>query len=106
MSLAVWPALRVVIVFLLLLALPVRGELAAPIREKFNSLENWKPLFVPKIARHTTYEIVTVDGTNSVLKTSSDASASGLIYRRAFDVHQAVCAFLSINGLLLSSDLQ
>ena len=57
------------------------------IREEFNDLENWKPLLFPKIPRHTVYTIESEGGTH-YLKAESNASSSGLIYGREFDVYR------------------
>ena len=54
-------------------------------RDDFNDLSNWRPLYFPKIDRHTDYKI-DADGTNNVLVAKSDASASGLVYTNSFDV--------------------
>jgi hypothetical protein len=54
--------------------------------ETFNDIEKWEPLLFPKIPKHSTYKI-TADGTNSILETKSDASASGLIYKNTFNVN-------------------
>ncbi len=55
--------------------------------EHFNDTNNWEPLLFPKIASHSTYEIIK-DNTNTVLKTKSNASASGLIYKNTFNVSE------------------
>ena len=57
------------------------------VREDFNSLENWRPLNFPKIKQHTTYTILR-DQEGSHLKAESTASASGLIYRKAFNPYR------------------
>jgi hypothetical protein len=54
-------------------------------RDDFNSLENWKPLFFPKITEHTEYS-TEMDGGESYLKTESNASASGIIFKKEFNV--------------------
>lgn len=55
-------------------------------REDFNDLGNWRPLFFPKIKQHSVYSIEK-DGSEHVLKTASNASASGIIYRNEFSVY-------------------
>jgi len=50
-------------------------------RDEFNSIENWRELKFKNIENMTTYE--SKDG---VLNTYSKASASGLIYRKSFNV--------------------
>jgi len=59
----------------------------ALIQESFNSLENWKPLHFPKIKKHTLYRIET-NTVESYLKATSNASASGLVYRKEFNVYE------------------
>jgi len=61
-------------------------------REDFNSLDNWKPLFFANIASHSRYSIEHPGG-NTVLKAVAKASASGLIYRKTFDIRQ--CPIIS-----------
>lgn len=55
-------------------------------REDFNSLDNWRPLYFPKISKHTTYTIER-NGSKSFLKAESDASASALIYKQQFNTY-------------------
>ena len=55
-------------------------------RDDFNTLDNWKPLTFPKIKVHTKYTIEK-EGDNSYLKAVSDASASGIVFQREFDVY-------------------
>ena len=72
--------------FILILAAPVlRGEVL--FREEFNSLENWKPLIFPKIPKHTKYDITRENG-NGMLRAEANASASGIIYKRTFDIYR------------------
>lgn len=58
---------------------------------KFSAMEagkplsdGWRPLNFPRIARHTTYELVADNGT-VVVRASADASASGLVRHVAID---------------------
>jgi hypothetical protein len=55
------------------------------VREDFDNLDAWEELIFPKIEKHTEYAIEK-QGTNSVLATSANASASGLQYRKSFKV--------------------
>ncbi|MBI5074338.1 MAG: DUF3047 domain-containing protein [Nitrospirae bacterium] len=55
------------------------------LREDFNDLHNWRPLFFPKIKKHTEYTIEK-DGDRSYLRAESNASASGLILKKEFNV--------------------
>jgi hypothetical protein len=54
-------------------------------REDFLDLAQWKPLFFPKIQQHSVYTVVT-EGDSSFLRAESNASASGIIFSREFDV--------------------
>jgi hypothetical protein len=55
-------------------------------REDFNTLENWRPLYFPKIPRHSTYTTET-NGSESFLKAEGKASASALVYKQEFNVY-------------------
>ena len=55
-------------------------------REDFNNLENWRPLYFSKISRHSTYRIET-NGSESLLRAESNASASALVYEKDFNVY-------------------
>lgn len=55
-------------------------------REDFNTLENWRPLYFPKIPRHSTYKVET-NGSESFLKAESGASASALVYKWEFNIY-------------------
>lgn len=55
-------------------------------REDFNDLNSWESFYFPRIKKHTSYTIVS-DGTNSYLKTSSNASASAILYKKEFSVY-------------------
>jgi hypothetical protein len=55
------------------------------LREDFNDLEDWEPLYFPRINKHTRYSIATEAG-QSYLKAESDASASGLVFKKEFNV--------------------
>ncbi|MBI5039029.1 MAG: DUF3047 domain-containing protein [Nitrospirae bacterium] len=57
------------------------------IREDFNSLDAWKPLYFPRIKAHTQYTIVT-EGNESYLRTESNASASAMVYTKEFNVYE------------------
>lgn len=83
--LMVW---RVLICLVLGVAWRASAEGVAPPRETFDDLARWEPLTFPKIARHSSYGIVTLDGTNRVLKAASDNSASGLRLRGDYDPQQ------------------
>lgn len=55
--------------------------------EQFESLENWKPFYFPKIERHSNYSIIKEHG-ESWLQTASSASASAIIYQKSFNIYQ------------------
>jgi hypothetical protein len=55
-------------------------------REDFNTLENWRPLYFPKIPRHSTYTVET-NGSESFLKAESNTSASALIFKQEFNIY-------------------
>ncbi len=55
-------------------------------REDFSSLDNWKPLFFPKIKKHSIYSIER-DGDRHCLKLESSASASAIVYKDSFNVY-------------------
>lgn len=57
------------------------------LREDFNSTVNWKELYFKKIKKHTKYEIENESG-NSYLKAESNASASGIILKKEFNVFE------------------
>lgn len=61
------------------------AEPAVFFREDFRNLENWRPLYFPKIPRHTSYTIET-EGANHFLKAESYASASGLVFKKTFNI--------------------
>ncbi len=55
--------------------------------ERFRDLDQWKPLYFPKIAKHTVYSIESKDGEH-YLRAESNASASGLLYTQTFNVYE------------------
>jgi hypothetical protein len=58
------------------------------LREEFTSLEAWRPLTFPKIERHSKYTIATnADQSEFWLKAESDRSASGVVWRKKYDVY-------------------
>jgi hypothetical protein len=57
-------------------------------REEFTSLEAWRPLTFPKIERHSTYAVASNDEKSEFwLRAESDRSASGIVWKRQFDVY-------------------
>lgn len=57
------------------------------LREDFDTLEDWKPLHFKKIKKHSEYS-VEHDGEESHLMAVSDSSASGIVYKKEFNVFQ------------------
>ena len=57
------------------------------LRENFSSLDNWKPLYFPKIKVHTKYSIET-EGNSRYLKAESNASASALVNMREINIYK------------------
>lgn len=69
-------------------ALPVAAqENEVFFREDFNDLENWKPLYFPSIKEHSRYRIETA-GEETFLKAESNASASGIVFKKEFNVFE------------------
>lgn len=56
------------------------------LREDFQTLEQWKPLFFPKIKKHSTYAVHLEEG--PCLRAESQGSASGLVCRKTFYPHE------------------
>lgn len=54
--------------------------------ENFESLQDWEPLIFPKIKKHSVYTIST-DTRGSSVRAESSGSASGLKYRKTFNVY-------------------
>lgn len=55
--------------------------------EDFDGLENWKTIYFPRIKEHTRYSIETL-GNEKYLKAVSHSSASGLGYKKEFNVYE------------------
>ncbi len=84
----IWPAARTVYAFfILLISVSASGQDRTVLfREEFNDLENWRQLYFSKISKHSFYTIQKEKG-NAFLRAESDASASGLIFRKEYDVY-------------------
>jgi hypothetical protein len=63
------------------------GEPQIFLKEPFDTLDAWQPLFFPKIKAHSTYASAE-EGSGWVLRAESRASASGLVLKRTFDVRR------------------
>ncbi|HNX24157.1 MAG TPA: TIGR04283 family arsenosugar biosynthesis glycosyltransferase [Spirochaetota bacterium] len=73
-----------IIVLIFLLGVSVYADNS--IRFEFNNLSDWEPLNFPKIKNHSSYSIVKEKGKN-ILLCESNASASGLILKRTFNIY-------------------
>jgi len=75
-------------IFFIILAISAAlAEDSVFLREDFHSLDNWKPLYFPKIKAHTNYSIETKGGSH-YLKAESNGSASALVNVREIDVYK------------------
>jgi len=54
-------------------------------RDDFDSLENWKEMYFENIDAHTRYA-VEKEGEESYLRAESEASASGIVFKKEFNV--------------------
>lgn len=75
--------------FILILLVMGGGAASAEIEESFSSLDGWKALEFPKIDRHSEYAVTASDEAEAggaVLRAQADASASGLIFEKTFEV--------------------
>lgn len=78
-----------ILVFLTIISFPLFSyskEESLLFRDDFNNIDNWKPLYFPKIKKHTIYSVIS-DGDNRYLRTESNGSASALIYQNEFNVY-------------------
>jgi hypothetical protein len=78
-------------IIILTVALPVpcfSEETHVFLREDFDTLEDWKPLHFPKIKKYSKYSIEH-DGAEAHLKAESNDSASGIIFKKKFNVFQS-----------------
>lgn len=57
------------------------------LREDFDSLDEWKPLYFAKIKNHSEYTIEH-QGEETFLRAESDSSASGILFKKEFNVFQ------------------
>lgn len=76
----------------LLLAMisPLHADLAANpsfLDERFVTLDDWQPMTFPNIKRHSTYSIHPC-GDKTCLLMESDNSASGLLWKKTFNVYE------------------
>lgn len=76
-----------VLIVTLLFSIGYAAQSNILLKEDFNSIESWKPLKFPKIKQYTIYSILTENG-NSYLKAEANRSASGIIFKRIFNVFE------------------
>lgn len=79
--------LLVFAVFLLPAAAVASQEQDILFREDFSNLDEWRAVTFPKIRKHTVYTIEN-SGTEGYLKAESNASASGIVYKKEFNVFE------------------
>ena len=75
------------ILFIIITSSVVVADDSIFLREDFRSLDNWKPLYFPKIKVHTKYSIQT-EGSSHYLKAESNASASALVNMREINIYK------------------
>jgi hypothetical protein len=76
----------IIVAFVAIVSISVSAqENTILLRDDFISLKNWKPLNFPSIKRHSKYSIIH-EGKNSYLKAESNASASGISFKKEFHV--------------------
>jgi len=76
-----------VAVLLLFLPAVLKAEQKVLFRDDFDNLAQWEPLTFPKIKAHSIYTTAK-DGDASILKAESRASASGIVFRRTFNIYK------------------
>ena len=76
-----------VILLLALAALAYPDEQEILFREDFGNMDNWEPLYFPKIKEHSSYTIQ-ADAKGSYLRARSSGSASALIHKDEFNVSE------------------
>jgi Protein of unknown function (DUF3047) len=54
--------------------------------EQFTSLQRWQPFYFPKIERHSSYSVISLEGVSCLAATSSN-SASAILLKKPFNVH-------------------
>ncbi len=87
MKFSVFHILLLLIVLFPSIVISQGGKESFFMKEDFNNLDNWGSLYFPKIKKHTSYTIET-NGSERYLKAESTASASALVYKREFNVHE------------------
>jgi hypothetical protein len=75
--------MRLLLIPFFLLAILVSTNADTLLKEDFDSMENWEALSFDKIERHSTYEVK-----DSILIAKSDNSASGIKFKKNYDIFQ------------------
>jgi hypothetical protein len=75
------------LLFLFALSAARAADRKALFRDNFDTLENWRPIYFPRVAKHTLYSIDRQSG-SGYLKAQSHASASALVWKGEFDVRE------------------
>ncbi len=70
----------------LLLLFSFTNEKTFIINEHFSSLDNWREIDFGH-SEHTKYEIITNDDNHSFLKSTSNATATAMLYKNSFNVY-------------------
>lgn len=73
------------LVLVILTAVSAAQDRAVLFREDFDTLDNWKPYYFPRIKQHTLYSIEK-NGSESVLRAESNASASAIVYKDSYNI--------------------
>lgn len=78
----------VLLVLCLVTVFPLSGQCGEVfLHDDFNNFENWKPLYFPKIKKHSIYSIEK-NGAESYLRAESHASASAMVLKKEFNVFE------------------
>lgn len=77
--------ITIITLLVITLQISIAVEISVFLREDFYDLNMWEPLYFKKIEEHSVYTISGDDG--SILKAESDASASGIVCKKEFNVY-------------------
>ena len=75
--------MRLLLVAFILFSFIISAPADTLLKENFNNMQNWEPLNFEKIQNHSTYEIK-----NSILIAKSNNSASGIKFKRNYDINK------------------
>ncbi len=79
-------ACMIIIMLVLPLCVALAEERTVFFREDFNTLDEWEPLYFDNIDAHSQYAIE-ADNDSKYLKATSKKSASGLVFKKQFNVY-------------------